>query len=214
MAKDRKSSYIMEDQSADCSISVIFSLKEAVGALAGALKIFKVSHSSIQPAPSASQRQANFSTGKCLKQKFPPETPKKNGINLLRIESRSSSRFSDGYEFLVEMRSPAEANTTKCLDDLRAITQYMKVISRHHTRSRETIPWFPRKIQQIDEFANHILSYGADLDSDHPVSSSLFSSVRLVRALSGRLLLLDQWSRLWPGTNHLKGRTWKVTLEA
>jgi phenylalanine-4-hydroxylase len=101
---------------------------------------------------------------------------KRNNINLLRIESRSSTRFSNDYEFLVEMHSTDEQSTTKCLEDLRAITQYMKVISRHHTRSRDTIPWFPRKIQEIDEFANHILSYGSDLDSDHPVSVALIRS--------------------------------------
>ena len=32
------------------------------------------------------------------------------------------------------------------------------------------VPWFPRRIRDLDKFANHILSYGAELDSDHPVS--------------------------------------------
>ncbi|XP_072045976.1 protein henna-like isoform X2 [Amphiura filiformis] len=31
-----------------------------------------------------------------------------------------------------------------------------------------TSPWFPNKMQDIDEFANNILSYGSELDSDHP----------------------------------------------
>ncbi|KAM7300198.1 protein henna [Ixodes scapularis] len=30
------------------------------------------------------------------------------------------------------------------------------------------VPWFPRKIKDLDIFANHILSYGSELDSDHP----------------------------------------------
>jgi hypothetical protein len=30
------------------------------------------------------------------------------------------------------------------------------------------VPWFPRKIQDLDRFANQILSYGSELDSDHP----------------------------------------------
>ena len=32
------------------------------------------------------------------------------------------------------------------------------------------VPWFPRQIKDLDRFANQILSYGAELDSDHPVS--------------------------------------------
>lgn len=31
-----------------------------------------------------------------------------------------------------------------------------------------TVPWFPRRIRDLDKFANQILSYGAELDSDHP----------------------------------------------
>ncbi|XP_014671573.1 PREDICTED: probable phenylalanine-4-hydroxylase 1 [Priapulus caudatus] len=31
-----------------------------------------------------------------------------------------------------------------------------------------TVPWFPRKISDLDRFANHILSYGSELESDHP----------------------------------------------
>ena len=36
-----------------------------------------------------------------------------------------------------------------------------------------SVPWFPRRIQDLDRFANQVLSYGAELDSDHPVSLSL-----------------------------------------
>lgn len=30
------------------------------------------------------------------------------------------------------------------------------------------VPWFPRKIAELDRFASQILSYGSELDSDHP----------------------------------------------
>jgi len=131
--KRKNSSYIMENQDKNSTVSVIFSPKEKCGVLADILSIFKA-----------------------------------NSVNLLKIESRTSTRFENQYEFFIEMENKCEEMVKKSLDELLAMTQHMEIISRHHTRSAETIPWFPRHIKEIDEFANHILSYGAELDSDHP----------------------------------------------
>ena len=32
----------------------------------------------------------------------------------------------------------------------------------------EAVSWFPRMIQDLDKFANQILSFGSEFDSDHP----------------------------------------------
>jgi len=39
---------------------------------------------------------------------------------------------------------------------------------RNHRDNMNTVPWFPRRMRDLDKFANQILSYGAELDSDHP----------------------------------------------
>ena len=47
-------------------------------------------------------------------------------------------------------------------------SSYFQVITRNIQDNPEAVPWFPRNIQDLDQFANQILSYGAELDSDHP----------------------------------------------
>ncbi|GFY62994.1 protein henna [Trichonephila inaurata madagascariensis] len=111
---------------------MLFSLKEEVGALAEALRVFK-----------------------------------DHKINLYHIESRSSKRLEDSYEFLVECDTRA-GNINDAMEEIRAKSIYMTVISRDHKDNTEAVPWFPGKIKELDRFANHILSYGSELDCDHP----------------------------------------------
>merc|ERR1711936_105809 len=94
---------------------------------------------------------------------------KNHQINLASIQSRSSKRSEGTYEFLVEI----DNNSTKgdfqtAMNDLKDKTKYLQVIGRDYKDSPDTIPWFPRNIKDLDQFANQILSYGHELDSDHP----------------------------------------------
>merc|ERR1712223_1714513 len=113
------------------SINIIFSLNEAVGALAEALRIFK-----------------------------------EHNVNLLHIESRSSVRVP-GYEFIVEIDSKV-GDIEGALKIIQDQSSYFQIITRNIKDNPEAVPWFPRKIQDLVKFANQILSYGAELDSDHP----------------------------------------------
>ncbi|TDG44453.1 hypothetical protein AWZ03_009149 [Drosophila navojoa] len=91
---------------------------------------------------------------------------KKHDINLLHIESRSSLRVP-GYEFFVECDGRSGA-LGKAIEDVKEQCSYFNIISRDYKDNATAVPWFPRRIRDLDRFANQILSYGAELDADHP----------------------------------------------
>lgn len=87
-------------------------------------------------------------------------------VNLVHIESRSSTRVP-GYEFMVECDSRT-GSLGKAIEEIREKCGYFNIISRDYKDNSAAVPWFPRRIRDLDRFANQILSYGAELDSDHP----------------------------------------------
>uniref|UniRef100_A0A2I2ZG02 Phenylalanine-4-hydroxylase n=1 Tax=Gorilla gorilla gorilla TaxID=9595 RepID=A0A2I2ZG02_GORGO len=129
---EQETSYIEDNCNQNGAISLIFSLKEEVGALAKVLRLFE-----------------------------------ENDINLTHIESRPSRLKKDEYEFFTHLdkRSlPALTNIIKILrHDIGATVHELS-----RDKKKDTVPWFPRTIQELDRFANQILSYGAELDADHP----------------------------------------------
>uniref|UniRef100_I3L5I9 Phenylalanine-4-hydroxylase n=1 Tax=Sus scrofa TaxID=9823 RepID=I3L5I9_PIG len=128
----QETSYIEDSSSQDGSISLIFSLKEEVGALAKVLRLFE-----------------------------------ENGINLTHIESRPSRLKKDEYEFFTHLDKGSMPTLSDIIKILRHdIGATVHELSRD--KKKDTVPWFPKTIQELDRFANQILSYGAELDADHP----------------------------------------------
>ncbi|XP_055334948.1 phenylalanine-4-hydroxylase-like [Paramacrobiotus metropolitanus] len=119
--------------------SIVFSLKESVGALSRALKMFEF-----------------------------------HQVNLVHIESRPSKTQPGCYEFLVEVEDRSAPGYKDAIEALKEQSIYVYVHSRDQKastvegRTLSNVPWFPRKIRDLDRFANHILSYGSELSADHP----------------------------------------------
>ncbi|CDQ65014.1 unnamed protein product [Oncorhynchus mykiss] len=132
--KERKGSmYLEEETSAKAGVlSCFFSLKEEVGALAKALRLFE-----------------------------------EKGINLMHIESRPSRLNNQEFEFFISVDTSYSKSLDEVIDGLRTeISGHVHELSRN--KQKDTVPWFPNDIQDLDRFANQILSYGSELDSDHP----------------------------------------------
>ncbi|KAJ8332113.1 hypothetical protein SKAU_G00428980, partial [Synaphobranchus kaupii] len=126
------SMYLEEQDTKVGVISCIFSLKEEVGALAKALRLFE-----------------------------------EKGINLMHIESRPSRMNKEDYEFFVSVDTACSHALEEVINGLRAqISGHVHELSR--SKLGDKVPWFPKEIQELDRFANQILSYGSELESDHP----------------------------------------------
>ena len=92
---------------------------------------------------------------------------RKLNISLSRIESRPSKTKGD-YDFFVDF--VAKPDLVKvALKEIVSKCKEVKVVSAGDNDSGSgEVPWFPRKIADLDTFASKVLSYGAELDSDHP----------------------------------------------
>merc|ERR1740128_476207 len=54
------------------------------------------------------------------------------------------------------------------MEEIRSNASYFQIITRDYKDNSDAVPWFPVNIKDLDKFANQILSYGSELDSEHP----------------------------------------------
>uniref|UniRef100_A0A4W3GGR3 Tryptophan 5-hydroxylase 2 n=1 Tax=Callorhinchus milii TaxID=7868 RepID=A0A4W3GGR3_CALMI len=110
--------------------TIVFALKNEVGGLVRALKIFQ-----------------------------------EKNINLVHIESRKSRKRDSEIEIFVDCISTKE-EFSELIQLLKAQTT---VISLKPPVCRpDGVPWFPRKIAELDKTSRRVLMYGSELDADHP----------------------------------------------
>lgn len=72
---------------------------------------------------------------------------------------------------MVECDVKSNAHLHDALEILKDKCSYFQIISRAYNDQEDeedVVPWFPRRIRELDRFANQILSYGAELNADHP----------------------------------------------
>jgi len=122
---------------------------------------------------------------------------KEDNLNMSRIESRPSKTSSWDYDFIVDFTDEDEnklqekikklildlknhgyavvdpsQQTSKNIYDTSGQTKdstFTRQMSNLEiSRSPEAVPWFPRKISDLDLFGGKTLEFGEELSSDHP----------------------------------------------
>lgn len=84
-------------------------------------------------------------------------------INLTHIESRPTTKNSEGFNIYIDFHGQlGESRTDKLMRELRARCKNMLVLDERE------VPWFPRHISDLDRIASRTLDAGADLEADHP----------------------------------------------
>lgn len=104
-------------------------------------------------------------------------------VNLKRIESRPSTTAADDYDIFCDfVASPTQVEKIiAALQSLQidsfsglGLVKEVRVVgmgdAAFHASSTAPIgiPWFPRRKSDMDSYADKILSYGVELDADHP----------------------------------------------
>ncbi|CAJ0959727.1 unnamed protein product, partial [Mesorhabditis belari] len=96
---------------------------------------------------------------------------KDRNVNLNHIESRPSKSHKGSYDILVECPPDADQKALESIIQMfkkKAESMFVHDHNSSRKQNKESVPWYPKKIQDLDQFANRILSYGAELDCDHP----------------------------------------------
>ncbi|KAI9279338.1 Biopterin-dependent aromatic amino acid hydroxylase-domain-containing protein [Sporodiniella umbellata] len=92
---------------------------------------------------------------------------KKMEISLTRIESRPSRTNEWDYDFFVDFNAKSSAQVNQVVANLGQHTKEVRIIGASASTT-DSVPWFPRKLTDLDTFAEKVLEMGEELSSDHP----------------------------------------------
>uniref|UniRef100_A0AAV1UY34 phenylalanine 4-monooxygenase n=1 Tax=Peronospora matthiolae TaxID=2874970 RepID=A0AAV1UY34_9STRA len=87
----------------------------------------------------------------------------KHDVNMTRIESRPAKGHNMNYSFYIDFEGKrGQPEVDELMKNLSR--NCLDVVVLHDKK----VPWFPRKISELDRSVANVLDAGTDLESDHP----------------------------------------------
>ncbi|XP_038663496.1 tryptophan 5-hydroxylase 1 isoform X2 [Scyliorhinus canicula] len=127
-------------------VAVVFSLKNEIGGLVKALKLFQEKHVNLVHIESRKSKRRNSE---------------------LEIFLDCDSNREQLNEIIQILKCHVNVVTSNPLDNFYTQGDDVQIYSII-VDDMESTPWFPKKITELDKCANRVLMYGSDLDADHP----------------------------------------------
>ncbi|KAG0302284.1 hypothetical protein BGZ98_007645 [Dissophora globulifera] len=92
---------------------------------------------------------------------------KSMNISLTRIESRPSKTSEWDYDFFVDFDAVNVEQVSQVSSSLERLSKHVHIVGTG-AELPDSSPWFPRKLVDLDTFADKVLEMGEELDADHP----------------------------------------------
>ncbi|GCB71055.1 tryptophan 5-hydroxylase 1a [Scyliorhinus torazame] len=127
-------------------VAVVFSLKNEIGGLVKALKLFQEKHVNLVHIESRKSKRRNSE---------------------FEIFLDCDSNREQLNEIIQILKCHVNVVTSNPLDNFYTQGDDVQIYSII-VDDMESTPWFPKKITELDKCANRVLMYGSDLDADHP----------------------------------------------
>ncbi|KAF4798402.1 Tryptophan 5-hydroxylase 1 [Turdus rufiventris] len=149
--------------------AIIFSLKNEVGGLVKALKLFQEKHVNLVHIESRKSKRRNSEFEIFVD--CDTNREQLNEIFQLLKSHVNIVSVSPTEHFSVQADESAVTNTA-ILESSISSSGVQGIINNlvdsMPSLDMENVPWFPKKISDLDKCANRVLMYGSDLDADHP----------------------------------------------